>query len=72
MAIFHSFLYVYRRVNTIGHGSFFSTPKLDLPVGLQVALEAAYLADVLCRMPQIRAGLPATVPAREATDGMGW
>ena len=29
---------------------------------LQVALEAAYLADVLGRVPQIRAGLPATVP----------
>lgn len=35
----------------------------------KVALEAAYLADVLCRMPQIRAGLPATVPARETVPG---
>lgn len=33
----------------------------------KVALEAAYLADVLSRVPQIRAGLPATVPARETS-----
>eukprot|EP00435_Cladocopium_sp_Y103_P016914 s760_g4.t1 len=31
----------------------------------KVALEAAYLADVLSRVPQIRAGLPTTVPGRE-------